>query len=452
MLIIVFIITLIFIYFISLSQVVPAISAFVASEIGQKYIEPPPFDLEGIFRDSTPTSPLIFILSPGVDPMLSLLKFAESKSRKVDSISLGQGQGPHAERMVADASKEGYWIVLQNCHLYTSWMVSLERLVEEMDPKTINSNFRLWLTSYPSPHFPVLVLQNGVKMTNEPPTGLRANMLQSYLSDPISDPQFFELCQKRDPWCKMLFGLCFLHAWVQERRKYGPLGWNIPYEFNESDLRICVRQLQMFLDNYEETPLEALNYLTAECNYGGRVTDDKDRRTLVAAVRSVYCTDILGDGYSLTASGNYRVPTGAPLGTYDATLEYIRAWPTVPKPEVFGLHENADITKDLGDVKLLLSTVLVTQSQSGGGGGSGKSAEQTVVDMSKDILNKLPADFDLEVPASPPPSSLRMQHRRRRRRHKHHHFHNHHRAGCAYAPLVLVRWRRSATRCSTRSR
>ena len=211
---------------IRLDKVVPGIANFIANDIGQRYIEPPPFDLAGTYADSTNTSPLVFILSPGVDPMLALLKFAEGFGRTVESISLGQGQGPHAERMVKSGQKDGTWVVLQNCHVYVSWMVSLERLVEEMDPKTISNNFRLWLTSYPSPAFPVLILQNGVKMTNEPPKGLRANILGSYLGDPISDPEFFGRCGKQDEFRKMLFGLCFLHAWLQERRKYGPLGWN----------------------------------------------------------------------------------------------------------------------------------------------------------------------------------------------------------------------------------
>ena len=65
-------------------------------------------------------------------------------------------------------------------------MPSLERIVEGFDPSKTNSDFRLWLTSYPHPQFPTSILQGGIKMTNEPPKGLKSNLISSFNIDPIN--------------------------------------------------------------------------------------------------------------------------------------------------------------------------------------------------------------------------------------------------------------------------
>jgi dynein heavy chain len=373
--------------------VVPAVQAFIADYMGHHFIEPPPFDLKTCYADSLCYTPLVFVLTPGADPMTELFKLAEEydMGSKLQVISLGQGQGPIAEAALANAAEKGSWVCLQNCHLCVSWMPTLEKTCEEFSEDTLNPNFRLWLTSEPSPQFPAFVLQNGVKMTNEPPKGMRANMLGSLYQ---VDKDWFESCERKVEFKKILFGLCFFHASVRERRKFGPLGWNIQYIFSPPDLRISMDQLRIFLDDLrpkDKVPFAALAYLVGECNYGGRVTDGTDRRTSLNILDDYYTPNILDDDYKFSKSGTYFAP---PNGTLDNFREYVRSLPYNEGPEVFGLHDNANISCALAETAGLLNTALSLQPRASGGGG--KSWGESLAELAGDIAERVPPIFDIE--------------------------------------------------------
>jgi len=140
-------------------------------------------------------------------------------------------------------------------------MPTLEKYVLGFAEKkeTIHKDFRLFLTSMPVDYFPVAVLQNSLKLTTEPPRGLKANLKRAYNN---YNQEYLDSCPgKPQIWRKMVFNLTFHHALVQERRKFGPLGWNIRYEFNDADLDTSNILLKGFLDQ-DEVPWDALLQVT----------------------------------------------------------------------------------------------------------------------------------------------------------------------------------------------
>ncbi|CDI85223.1 hypothetical protein EPH_0053350 [Eimeria praecox] len=258
-----------------------AASSYVASELGARFLDPPPFDLAQCYKDSTAQTPLIFILSQGSDPVSELHTFA----------------------------------------------------------KEMKMSRRLWLTSMPSPSFPVSVLQNGVKMTNEPPKGLKANLQRLYAG---IDNRQLNATQHPSHFKRLFFAFCFFHAVVQERRRFGPIGWNIHYEFTQDDLVVCQRQLKIFLDASDTIPFKVLRFLGARINYGGRVTDANDKR-LIDFILHTYVNERLieeGSAYKFSKSGIYYCPDEEDVEGFQ---KYIASLPANAQPEVFGLHENANI-------------------------------------------------------------------------------------------------------------
>jgi len=371
-------------------KVVPAVMNFIMNSIGQRFIEPPPFDLLSGYEDSNCITPVLFVLTPGADPMTELMRVAEDLGLgdKLFAVSLGQGQGPIAVRAIDEAVDKGTWVCLQNCHVAASWLPTLERICEELSPETVHEDFRLFLTAMPCKEFPVSVLQNGIKITLEPPRGFRANLTGSYIA---LDDDWFESCPKPAEFKKLAFGICFFHALVRERCRFGPLGWNIKYTFSNPDLRISLDQLMLFLTEYKEIPFKMLAYLAGECNYGGRVTDDKDRRCLLDILSDFYTPEILNPDYKFSPSGKYFAPKEGKKKDY---MEYIKSLPFNEEPEIFGLHENADITSAIQSTNTLLGTALALQPRTTTG--EGKSWAETLMELAADIENKIPPLFDIE--------------------------------------------------------
>jgi len=115
-----------------------------------------------------------------------------------------------------------------------------------------------------------------------------------------------------------------------------------------------------------------LNYVIAEANYGGRVTDDKDVRLIRAMLRKYFCPDVMNDSYKLSKLETYYCP---PEGTLTETRAYIDQLPLDEDPEVFGLHPNANIAYEFNLVSLLSDTVMMMQPRVSSGGG-GKTSEE----------------------------------------------------------------------------
>eukprot|EP00842_Homolaphlyctis_polyrhiza_P003630 jgi/Hompol1/4268/HPOL_001758-RA len=377
-------------------RVYNAVTTFVIHNMGEKYVMPPVINYNSIFDQSTPTSPVVFILSPGADPQSDLQKLAEALGfggNRLKFLSLGQGQAPIALQLLETAVARGQWLMLQNCHLLVAWLRTLEKVLEKIEKP--HKDFRLWLTTEPTPSFPIGILQRSLKVVTEPPNGLKLNLRSSYYK--LTEEVLAECYH--DSFRPLVYVLAFFHAVVQERGKYGKIGWNVKYDFNESDFRVSITILRTYLNKTAATkdgkiPWTTLRYLIGETIYGGRVTDDYDRRVLMTYLDE-YLGDFLFDSFQpfyffANSHVQYKVPM---WGSRDDYIVYIDGLPLTNAPDVFGLHTDAEIGYLTSAVKDMWSQLVSLQPRTSDGAG-GISREDFIANIASDIQAKLPAQFD----------------------------------------------------------
>ncbi|CAK9054035.1 Dynein axonemal heavy chain 2 (Axonemal beta dynein heavy chain 2) (Ciliary dynein heavy chain 2) [Durusdinium trenchii] len=369
-------------------RVLPAVQVFVALKLDSKFVEPPPLDLEAIYDETSCLTPLLFVLTPGMDPTGQLRALAVSRNVAWQTISLGQGQEPirggtfrKAEKMMPPAEN---LIGLADSHLCVHWLPALEKLIERTFDQGPHEKFRIFMSSSPTPKFPIQLLQNCIKMTTEPPKGLKANLVR-LLQNTSEDS--YNRVKETQKYRRLFFSLCWFHAVLLERKKFKMLGWNIGYDFNDSDFDICENILAMYLDeNPTEIPWDAIRYLIAEANYGGRVTEHPDNRVLRSYVNEFFCTAALQPKFQLSTLNTYYIPEDGSLHSY---RQYVQSLPLSEPPEAFGQHTNAEISSSLADTDILMQTMI--EVRGGGGSAAGGDIGETVYATCNTLLEKLPA-------------------------------------------------------------
>nr|XP_031831701.1 dynein heavy chain 3, axonemal-like [Nomia melanderi] len=299
------------------------------------------------YAESSCLTPILFILPSCLSPLSLISAYAKTKGclSKFISLSMSKGQDKTAEFLIRRAQTEGNWVFLQNCHLVPHWMINLEKICENCSISNTSLGFRLWLSSYPTKEFPLSILQNSIKISHDYSLNIKEILLNIYQSEPITRKNFFEGCPGKDKiFSKLLFGLSLFHIIIGERKNFGAQGWNIPYDFDYSDFHMSVIQMQNFINHTDYIPFDILVYYIGKCNYGGRIMDNFDIKSLMYFLMDYCNLDIVEDEQHTCISNLvHLIPQKC---EYHYVIEYIEGMPLDISSEVFKFSKNGAIIRD----------------------------------------------------------------------------------------------------------
>jgi dynein heavy chain 1 len=282
----------------------------------------------------------------GYDASYRVENLIQTSGAKCAQVAMGSQEGfTQADNAIALAARQGSWVLLKNVHLAPSWLSQLEKRLQNLNA---HRNFRLFLTMESNPTIPVNILRQSRIIMNEPPPGIKANLLDSLKS--ITSAR---LSQGPVEKIRLYFLLAWFHAVVQERLRYAPLGWSKAYDFNDSDLAAAFATIDVWLTsvakgraniNPATIPWDAVRTLIKQSVYGGRIDSDFDQRVLDSFVDGLFTPLAYNVDFDLVprASDGVSVLT-VPEGTkMDHFMSWVNKLPEREPPSWLSLPPTAE--------------------------------------------------------------------------------------------------------------
>nr|CAG8506850.1 6173_t:CDS:10 [Entrophospora candida] len=299
---------------------------------------------EMVLDEIQPSTPISLCSVPGYDASYRVDNLVAELNIKCKSVAMGSQEGfTLADQAIAASVKNGEWVLLKNVHLAPSWLGHLEKKLHSMKP---NRNFRLFLTMETNPKVPVNLLRLSRVLMFEPPPGIKANLHESLKSIPVS-----RISKGPTERVRLYFLLSWLHAIVQERLRYVPLGWTKIYEFNDSDQDFAFNTIDAWLDSVaqgraniapEKIPWDAIRILISIVAYGGRIDNEFDKRLLENFVNNLFTPTSYDLDFPLVISeedNKLVIPEGSKI---DQFMEWVNKLPDREPPVWLGLQSNAE--------------------------------------------------------------------------------------------------------------
>ncbi|XP_066907574.1 dynein axonemal heavy chain 10 isoform X1 [Halyomorpha halys] len=344
---------------------------YLSEVLGEEFLARPFIKIEDVFLQSSCKRPIIFIMTPGTDPYADIMHLATKHNtrNKLLMSSLGSKEKLVQRSMVLEAMSKGLWVVYQNCHLDIDFVIEIDKLLQSTTE--LNENFRLWLITELSNEFPSRVVKSSIKVTTETSDDFKTKMEDTYTKTSEEYLNSFNYPALKP----ILYALTLFHCIILERKKYGSLGWNIMYQFGNSDYKMAIQTIQEYLNRNIDfsggnIPWEALKCLIGDIIYGGHMIDKYDRRIILCYIDEIFDGDM------------------------DDYIEEIKKLPTMSMAKILGLHPNLDLKYYQDAVKMVWKNLSLHHSSKGLCSSTNK--EDIVFKSIKTVLHMLPTALNIK--------------------------------------------------------